>query len=308
MLSLFLVVAAAQPGTSEAPVVAVVVSSKRAGAEPWAEELAARVHAALKREGAPNVLDDKSTALRIKEAGFSDARKCQGAISCLANLALLLGPKAVVVSIDVGKVGSRLAVHLEATTSEKASLASKDFVASVSNFVDESAVPIALFARELMARLPSPPKPATAQSVSSPDAPANIAPEPLSGHPISASKTKKPDLPVKVALESPLAVAHEPAAEIDGGRTKPGTVPIALGGAAAASLGASVVFAVLAMQDKGAYDAARYELDGQVASRLSQSELDTLAQRGNARFTVALSTAVMGVALGALSTALLVSE
>ncbi len=289
VLSLLLAAAVAQAGASEAPVVAVVVSSKRVSADAWAEKLADRVHAALSREGVPKLLDDETTALRVKEAGFSDARKCQGALSCLANLAVLLGPKAVVVSVDVGKVGSRLAVHLEATTGEKVSLASADFVTSVSDFADESAVPIAVFARELVARLPSPPKPVAADSAFPPQ---SVSP---------------PDAPVKVALEPAPAAAPEAAVAIDEAR-RPRAVPIALGGAAVASLGASVVFAVLGMQDKSAYEAARYELDGQVASRLSQNELDALAARGNARFTVALSTAAIGVALGAASTALLVSD
>ncbi len=77
------------PTPQTAGPIAVVVSSKRPGADAFAGNAAARVHAALLREGVPagNALDDVATGLKVKAAGFSDARNCQGGASCLTKLA-----------------------------------------------------------------------------------------------------------------------------------------------------------------------------------------------------------------------------
>lgn len=266
--------------------VAVVVSSKRAGAESFGPKLAARVFSTLTREGIADVQDDEKTARQVKAAGFSDARNCQGGQSCLTKLAVLLGPRAVVVSVDVGKIGKQLAVHLEALSAEGGEpLALSDFTASADNFGDEAAVPTTVFARALAGK--------------------------MNGSP--AEELKKPAEELKKPADAPMVASVEPVdapppmpplIEVNQEPTphRSRALPIALGVGALASLGAAAAFGVLGLQDKDAYTASKFDSNGMTASRLPQSELDRLSSEGNTRFTIALTTAVIGVGLAAAST------
>ncbi len=137
--------------------ISVVVSSKRPGADTYATKLSNRVYSALVREGYTDALDDDKTAKLVKAAGFSDARNCQGGQKCLQKLAVLVGPKAVIIGVDVGKISKQLAVHLEAISAVDAStLAVSDFTATVENYGDDAAVPITLFVRQLAQKMAGP--------------------------------------------------------------------------------------------------------------------------------------------------------
>ena len=125
-----LLIAFAQAPAQRGPV-AVVVTSRRAGADAFAVKLAARLAATLEREGAAGVLDDPKAQKRLKELGAPDPRGCQGAVTCVQKLAAALGSDAVVVSVDIGKVVSSLAVHVEAVTPSAEVLATSDFTLQV---------------------------------------------------------------------------------------------------------------------------------------------------------------------------------
>ena len=290
LLLLVAAVLAQSPAPGRGPV-AVLVSSKRAGAEAISPKLAARVFATLTREGLPDLQDDEKTAQQIKAAGFSDARNCQGGSSCLTKLAVLLGAHAVVVGVDVGKIGKQLAVHLEALSSAGESLALSDFTASIDNFGDDSAVPITVFARALASKMgTAPPATATPSDLKKPV-------DPLADAPMLAHVEPAPLPPLE--LVAPPMPPPERSSRIPG---------IAFGGAAVASLGVSGVFAFLGTQDQNAYTASKFTSGGAVASHLPQSELDRLASEGNTRFTIALTTALVGVGLAAASTFFLIRD
>src|SRR3990167_1722689 len=132
--------------------VAVVMTSKRPGAETVAPKIAQRVFDSFKREGVGGLLDDAATAKELRAAGFSDPKSCQGTRACLSKLAILIGPRAVVVGIDVGKVGKTLAIHLEAVSADKeTSLATLDVSSSLSGWSDAMSAPIVVFVRDVKA-------------------------------------------------------------------------------------------------------------------------------------------------------------
>src|SRR4051794_25835082 len=94
------------------PSVAVVVSSKRPGADASAQKVGARMVEALTTAGFTSPLDDAATLRLLKKAKLNP-RDCQGATPCLLKLATALGPSTVVVGVDVGRIGDSLAIHVE---------------------------------------------------------------------------------------------------------------------------------------------------------------------------------------------------
>ncbi|MBX7101940.1 MAG: hypothetical protein K1X89_29760, partial [Myxococcaceae bacterium] len=150
LLSLSLAVA---PAAGVDPV-AVIVTSERMGAAEAADAVATQVHQALVREGWAQTLDVTASSERVKATGFADPRKCKGARSCVSKLAVLLGARAVVVSVDVGKLGGTLAIHLEAVAADdERSLEVTDVTAGTDLLAEKSALPVTLFARAVAAKL-----------------------------------------------------------------------------------------------------------------------------------------------------------
>src|SRR5262245_34102401 len=91
--------------------VAVVASSERPGAQELSRRSVERVRAALTREGLTGPLDDAETKRHGRAAGLSDPQRCEGGRSCLSRLAVVLGPGAVVVGVDVARVGKQVVLH-----------------------------------------------------------------------------------------------------------------------------------------------------------------------------------------------------
>lgn len=285
MLALVLALALAQPAPTD-PVpgkIAVVVSSHRPGAARYSRALADRVREALVREELPHVLSEEDSA---------DASHCKGVTSCLENLAATLGPRAIAVGVDVGKLGSRLAVHLEAVSAlDGSTLAVRDFTAPVAKWRDATVQPVTLFARALKEKLPVAPQ--QQQPQQQPQHPDDFA----ARTPGTADAPLKPDLlPQTKARPEPAMAVSTPASP------SKSAVPwvLACGGAVAA--GAAATFGVLGMNDLRSYEAAKYELHGEVGTHLSEPDARALATRTNTRFTLALSSAVVAVGLGAAST------
>ncbi len=271
--------------------IAVVVSSKRPGADLYASGISSRVHAALIREGVPaaDTLDDAATGKRVKAAGFSDARNCQGGASCLTRLATLLSPHAVVVGVDVGKIGSQLAVRLEAVSAQTGkSLLVTDVSSAAEGWGDKVAVPIALFARrvvEELARLAPPP------------APVAIAPRPV----------PEPAKDVPLAARLVPAVQQRPPAEVKRSTT-PAAVKWTLGGGAVAAGGVSVAFLAVGLNARAQFNGKSTMVDGMNATLYTAAEADRLASRSNSQLTLSLVSGIVAAALFVAATYFFVTE
>lgn len=178
---------------SQAPArpVAVFATSKRPAVDPYISALTARAHALLKREGVTPLFEEAAGLEQLKLAGVTDPRTCQGGRACVARLALILGPRAVVVGIDVGKAGASLAVVMEAVAADTGKpVHTSEFEVPIATYSDASALPVTLFARELKAKLdaerPAPPVVAAVPAKPPPDAPvvAQLAPQPAPAAPV----------------------------------------------------------------------------------------------------------------------------
>lgn len=280
MLSLVLAVTLAQAADVRAPV-GVVLTSKRPGAEAASVKIAGRVFDVLKKEGVGGLMNNAQTTKELKANGFSDPRTCQGTRSCLSKLAILLGAKAVVIGVDVGKVGKTLAIHLDAIAADQEKpLASLDVSSSFDGWSDAMSAPIVVFVRDVKAGLeiqrdePPPPPP-----------PVVVAP-------------KVDDTPKKTELtpapkEDPLVVAKPSSGGV------PRAVPWALAGTAVAAAGGSVVLGILGAGDKAKFNASLVSLpDGTQGSTLPESEAKALASSANTKIGLAIGTAVLSAALG----------
>ncbi len=110
--------ALAQTAEVRSPV-AVVLASQRPGAETVAPQIVQWVLESFKREGVSGLLDDAATKRELAMLGSSvELRSCEGLRTCLSKLGFLLGPRAVVVGVDVGRFGKTLAIHLEAIAAD----------------------------------------------------------------------------------------------------------------------------------------------------------------------------------------------
>jgi hypothetical protein len=268
------------PSAQPVSPVAVVVSSKRPGADTFAAAAAARVHAALLREGLPinDALDDVQTGKKVKAAGFSDARNCQGGASCLTKLAVLLGPNAVVVGVDVGKIGSQLAIRLEAVSSKTGkSLFVSDVSAPVEGWGDKVAVPVALFARQLVEKL------------------AALAPPPavVIAPPVVVEPVRPPaDAPLTADLTPP----PQPPAEVKAS-SRPAAVKWTLGVGAFAAAGVSVGFLAAGLGTRAQFNGRSTMVDGMLATLHTAAEADRLAASSNTQLTISLISAAVAGAL-----------
>lgn len=274
MLPLILVVLSQAPAHTP---VGVVVSSKRPGSDAAAQKVATRMVEALGGAKFTGVLDDAATGKLLKRAKLN-ARDCQGAGPCLIKLAKALGPTAIVIGVDVGKIGDSLAIHVEAVGVEASVLA-------VDVPADADLKPGQLdaldgFAKSVAEKLT--PTPAADQAPPPSDAPKAAVLEP----------TPPPTPPPAVT------------AARAGPSTMRKVVPWIVGGGAVASLAVSGAFFGLGAQDKSKFDAS---VSGGV-SRLPGSELQRISSSGNMNFTIGLSTAVVGVALAACSAVLFATE
>lgn len=293
MLSLLLMqLALGQSADVRAPV-AVVMTSKRPGAETVAPKIAQRVFDSFKREGVGGLLDDAATAKELRAAGFSDPKSCQGTRACLSKLAILIGPRAVVVGIDVGKVGKTLAIHLEAVSADKeTSLATLDVSSSLSGWSDAMSAPIVVFVRDVKAALElkkkqvEPPPPTPPLEVATTDTPkkTELTPAPRSEGPVSG------------LVEQP-------------GGKPPRVAAWVFAGGAAATAGVAVAFGVMSGGAKSQFDASLIELaDGSRGSRLPEDQARALADSANTNAAVALTSGIVSAGLTAAAAILFLKD
>jgi hypothetical protein len=278
-----------QAPETRAPV-GVVLTSRRPNTDALAPKLAARVVEILKREGVADVRDDARSTKELKAAGFSDPRTCNGGQTCSARLAVLLGPKAVLVGVDVAKVGKSLAIHLEAFAADLPDpLLATDITAREDKWADQSLADITKFVRQLKERLPIE-KPKVAVTTPPPPPP-----------PVE----KKPaDAPVEPKLEPKPSPDERPdvTATAEAAPSKvPAIVVASVAGAAAVAAG---VFGGLAAADRATWDKnVTTQPDGSLgSSTLTQAQVTQLGQGMNTKATVALGSGIGAVVLGGVAT------
>ncbi len=255
---------------ADQPPVAVLIASKRAGADAFATKIAAKVHQTLVTS-TPGALDDAAASKTVKTA-----KACQGATECLQKAAQQLGPKAVVIGVDVGKVAKTLAVHLEAVAADGTEpLAVADFSAPADTWADVATEPISAFVKQVTDKLAAP-----------------VA---------KADEIKRPqDAPEDTQLTPPPQPAPAPA--VTASRSSGGSklVPIILVAGAGAVLVTSLVFIFLGNGEKSAVERS---ING-MNTELTQAEFNRRRSAGNMYFTISLSTALVGLVLGAAGGAL----
>lgn len=280
-----------QASETRAPV-GVVLTSRRPGTDALAPKIATRVVEILKREGIADVRDDARSTKELKAAGFSDPRTCNGGQTCSARLAVLLGAKAVLVAVDVGKVGKSLAIHLEAFAADQPEpLLAVDINAREDKWADQSLAEITKFARQVKERLTievkvavTPPPPPPPDPKKNPDAPVEPKLEP------KPKPDERPDLTETV----------EPA---------PTKVPaIVVASAAGAAAIAAGIFGGLAAADRATWDKnVTMQPDGTLgSSTLTQAQVQQLGAGMNTKATVALGAGIGAVVLGGVATWLFV--
>lgn len=291
MLSLLLMQLTLGQADVRSPV-AIVVTSKRPGAEQVAPKIAQRVFDTFKREGVVGLLDDANSVKELKSAGFSDPKTCQGTKACLSKLAILIGPKAVVVGVDVGKVGKTLAIHLEAVSADKEeSLGALDVSSSINGWSDAMSAPIVVFVRDVKAGLELKKK----------------QPEPIDTPPPPPPQVVKNDTPTKTELtpapKEDLGIVEQPS----GKPPKVGAI-VTTGGAVAAA-GVAVTFGILSGSAKSQFDASLVDLgNGMKGSTLPETQAQQLAAQANTSAAVAVSAGVVAAGLAVVSTILFLKD
>ncbi|MBX7096798.1 MAG: hypothetical protein K1X89_03715 [Myxococcaceae bacterium] len=252
--------------------VAVAVTSERPGAAESSAQVALSVQQALKREGVAGVRAPEEAASAIAVTGFGDPKRCQGASPCLKQLAVLLGEHAVLVSVDVGRLESRLAVHLEAITPGGGpALAVADFDADAIKVESSLAVNVTLFAR------------AVAKAVEARAAE------------LKAAEVKPADAPTRAELTPPeKPEGPEVVAPAEKGSAVPAVVATGVTVAAAA---VAIGCAIAAESVRGQYERSKVPAVDGTGTTLTDAELQALATRGNT-----LATASLVAALGAGAT------
>ena len=262
--------------------VAVMATSKRPGADQYTTQTAERVHAALRRENVPGLLElDEATKL-LNSAGIPDPRTCQATRACVGKLALIFGPKGVVVSVDTARAGNALAIILQAVSGDGPRvLNSTELTLPIGKESEDAALPIVLFARELKAKLEA-------------EAPKEVAVEPK----------PEEDKPVKTTLdppppEPPLVVAKPP----PGPGKAVGGVLLGVGAASGvAAVIMSVVSGAAVTEYQGSLTA------GGTESNKPMSELRVIQGRANGAATGALIAGGAAVGLAVVGVVLLVSS
>lgn len=251
--------------------VGVSLVSRRAGVEKLAPKVASRVSELLISEGVDPLFDTVTTAQRLKKAGGGDVAACEARQQCALKLAGLLGPNAVLITIDVSKLKNTLDLRLEALSVDaQAPLATADLSVDAANWKELSSAGLLSFVKELKTKLvvkEAPPKP--------------------------------PDTPVKAQLEPPPPPPDPVPLEPVASRKPIGIVLVSVAGVAAVTAG---VLLGLALADRATFDASLVsQADGRRLSSLPPMVGTELLGRMNGQFIGALIAGVVALAAGGIA-------
>jgi len=251
--------------------VGVSLVSRRAGVEKLAPKVASRVSELLISEGVDPLFAAVTNAQRLKKAGGGDVAACEARQQCALKLAGLLGPNAVLVTIDVSKLKNTLDLRLEALSVDaQAPLATADLSVDAANWKELSSAGLLSFAKEVRTKLV-----------------------------VKAEPPKPPDAPVTPQLEPPPPrldpVWQEPVAS----RKPIGIVLVSVAGVAAVAAG---VLLGLALGDRATFDASLVtQMGSRPASSLSPTTGPELLGRMNGLFIGALVSGAVALAAGGAS-------
>ena len=238
-MTLLLPLLAALAAAPVAPGAAVVVTRRAGLTEAQSAVLAQQVHAGLARAGVRPTLTPEEAIAKLPPLQITDRAFCDGRRDCVARLGVLLGV-AVVVVVEVGRLGETVAMHLEAVdTGRGERLAQQDLLGTLDDLSAGKGVDLAAFAQAVTEKGQAPAEPAPAAAA--------------------------PAAPLE--NRTPLAT---PAAAVAPGpdRAALRAAGFAVGGLGLAALGTAVAFGVLA---KRSYDEADQSRDNAVRDRLRQT-------------------------------------
>lgn len=293
MLSLILVLAVGQ--TAPRGPVAVVIDSKRAGADAFSAKVATRIHSAIGNQGVDAPLDNDDAVKKLKAAGYSDPRNCQAGLACLGRLAKLLGPKGVVVGVDVAKIGKSLAVHLEAVSADGESLAVVDLSGATDSWLTEMGTPIDTFAKQVSDKVLG----------SSGSSGGDLKQPQAQNNQTGTGGGTGSSTPPVASNTEPFIPPPPPPPESSEPEKKSRLLPITLGIGALVCFVASGVTLGMGMSNKSSFENSKVPgLMG--TSSLTRDQAMSFASTGNAEFTVSLITVIVGALLAAGSAALFV--
>ncbi|MBM4782246.1 MAG: hypothetical protein GQE15_31590 [Archangiaceae bacterium] len=253
--------------------VGVAPTSRRPGVEKLGPKVAARVAELLISESIDPVLDVTTTGQRLKKAGIADPTTCAAGQQCALRLAALLGPHAVLVSVDVSKFGPSLDIRVEALAADATTpIASADLSVDAAKWKELSNSSLMAFAKELKTKL------------------------------VVKSEPPPPPLVVDKPVEPVLTPKDpEPAPQVV---TAPSRRPVGIGLAVGAGVAAVVagVLLVAALGDKATFDASLISTDdGRRLSSLPPMQGALLTQSLNVKLTGALVAGLVALAAGGAS-------
>jgi hypothetical protein len=248
---------------STAPV-SVVVDSHRPGAESAADELVSLLYLALVDAGVPRdelLLEDRAES-RTGTGGFARARQCEGRVLCLRSLAQLLGERAIVVGVDVGRVSDQLVGRVVAVRAVGEPVAELELSADFATWSASCNRALPAFARTLSAQREGA---AVVNALAPAPAPEGV----------------------------PVTVSAEPA--------RPFAWKWPVAGAAALSFISAGVLLGAGLSGKAQYDRSLLYVDGLAASSLTAAQAHDLAARVNTELSVSLVAALVGAVLSGVA-------
>lgn len=245
------------------------------------------VNEALARAGVSSLLDPLAATSQLRAAGVVDSRSCQGTRGCLSRLASLLGPRAVVVGVDVGKVGKTLALHIEAVAADQeTSLAVADVTAPYATWTTAFTLPVSEFSRKVKEGLLANPADSSTPPLAQTEAPrrADLTPPPVVGA-LSFDGSTPAQAP------------------------RPRIVPWALTAGAVAAAGGSLALGILSADARERWSSAQVPLpDGTQGTRLTADDARALASSANTTTALSISSAILSAGLAATATWLFLRE
>ncbi|MFT3841621.1 MAG: hypothetical protein QM723_31825 [Myxococcaceae bacterium] len=206
------VVPAHREAAPQREVAVVSVSRRGSGAAGF---VTSQVVKSLRTRGL-KVLEARDAQLRIMEKSGVDPASCDGTKVCVRHLAQLLGPKAVVVGVDVAKAGNVYATHLEALAADDGNpLASFDFNADARTFQGRFPLAATRFGADVAAAVNrlDVPGPDRVIALSRPAAPVTVPaePEPLEpAKPVVLKASAVEPLPAPPPPPAPAPAAPPP--------------------------------------------------------------------------------------------------
>lgn len=252
------------------PQVAVVVTQRSGMSEARGEAIATKIADGLSARGVSLAGSPKESAAALAAAGTRNPAECQGKRGCVSGLARLLRVWGVV-GVELADLDGTLAVHVQLVDADGERHAEVDLVMPTKRAEAEVGGQLGPFAREIVAKLDAERAVAQAKPVEPAQA---VAPTPA---------------PAEAVTEPAPAPAKRP------------VLPLVLtfGGAAAAAA-TSVAFLILAGN-------AKSELQQHTSTMpftITRADAQSLVQRANDSYTVALACGIGAAALVVLGAVL----